>query len=74
MGRTAHDGSALLAPAWERYGKLPYIELEEGQIFTIEPRLYLKEHGVVTIEEMVVITSAGARWLSEPQKEIYIIK
>ena len=74
VGRTAHDGSALLAPAWERYGKLPYIELEEGQVLTIEPRLYLKEQGVVTIEEMVVITKDGARWLSEPQKEIYLIR
>jgi len=74
VGRTAHDGSALLAPAWERYGNLPYIELEEGQIFTIEPRLYLKEQGVVTIEEMIVITAEGARWLSEPQKKIYLIK
>ncbi len=74
VGRTAHDGSALLAPSWERYGKLPYLELEEGQIFTIEPRLYLKDQGVVTIEEMLVITSDGARWLSAPQKEIYIIK
>ncbi len=74
VGRTAHDGSALLAPSWERYGNLPYLELEEGQIFTIEPRLYLKEQGVVTIEEMIVITSDGARWLSKPQKQIYLIK
>lgn len=74
VGRTAHDGSALLAPSWERYGKLPYLELEKGQIFTIEPRLYLKDHGVVTIEEMLVITTEGARWLSAPQKNIYLIK
>ena len=74
VGRTAHDGSALLAPSWERYGKLPYLELEEGQIFTIEPRLYMKDHGVVTIEEMLVITAEGARWLSAPQKEIYLIR
>ncbi|MCK5003858.1 MAG: aminopeptidase P family protein [Candidatus Aminicenantes bacterium] len=74
VGRTAHDGSALLAPSWERYGKLPYLELEEGQIFTIEPRLYMKDHGVVTIEEMLVITAEGARWLSAPQKDIYLIR
>jgi Xaa-Pro aminopeptidase len=43
-------------------------------VFTIEPRLYLKEHGVITIEEMVVITKEGAEWLSKPQEEIYIIK
>jgi len=74
VGRTAHDGSALLAPAWERYGELPYIPLEESQVFTIEPRLYLKEFGVVTIEEMAVITESGARWLSEPQREIFLIR
>ncbi len=74
VGRTAHDGSALLAPDWERYGKLPFIPLEKSQIFTIEPRLYLKDHGVVTIEEMILITETGAEWLSEPQKEIYLIK
>ncbi len=73
VGRSAHDGSALLAPDWERYGNLPFIPLEKGQVFTIEPRLYLKEHGVVTIEEMVLITKDGAEWLSKPQREIYLI-
>jgi Xaa-Pro aminopeptidase len=74
VGRSSHDGGALLAPAWERYGKLPFIPLEEDQVFTIEPRLYLEDHGVITIEEMVVITRDGAEWLSEPQKEIYLIQ
>jgi Xaa-Pro aminopeptidase len=73
VGRSTHDGSALLAPAWERYGKLPFLPLEEGQIFTIEPRLYI-DQGVVTIEEMVLITAEGAEWLSAPQREIYLIK
>ncbi|MFC1476658.1 M24 family metallopeptidase, partial [Fibrobacterota bacterium] len=74
VGRSAHDGGALLGPTWERYGKLPLTPLEEGQVFTIEPRLYLKEHGVVTIEEMIYITADGAEWLSKPQEEIYLIK
>jgi Xaa-Pro aminopeptidase len=73
VGRSTHDGSALLAPKWERYGNLPFMPLEEGQIFTIEPRLYIPQ-GVVTIEEMVVITKDGAEWLSKPQTEIYLIK
>jgi Xaa-Pro aminopeptidase len=73
VGRSTHDGSALLAPAWERYGKLPFLPLEEGQVFTIEPRLYIRQ-GVVTVEEMVLITKQGAEWLSEPQREIYLIK
>jgi len=39
VGRSTHDGSAMLAPNWERYGKLPFIPLEEGQVFTIDPSL-----------------------------------
>lgn len=74
VGRSTHDGSALLAPKWERYGNLPFMPLEAGQVFTIEPRLYLETQGVVTIEEMVVITETGAQWLSAPQTEIYLIK
>lgn len=74
VGRSAHDGSALLAPDWDRYGNLPFMPLEEGQVFTIEPRLYLEKHGVATIEEMVVITKNGAEWLSKPQTEIYLIR
>lgn len=73
VGRSAHDGGALLAPDWERYGNLPFTPLEQGQVFTIEPRLYLKDHGVVTIEEMVIITRDSAQWLSKPQEEIYLI-
>lgn len=72
VGRSGHDGGGLLAPDWERYGKLPFTPLEEGQIYTIEPRLYIPQ-GVVTIEEMIVVTKDGAKWLSPPQKEIYII-
>jgi len=74
VGRSAHDGGALLAPAWERYGNLPFIPLEEGQVFTIEPRIYLKEYGVITIEEMIYINKNGAEWLSIPQEELFIIK
>jgi len=73
VGRSTHDGSALLAPKWERYGNLPFMPLEEGQVFTIEPRLYIPQ-GVVTIEEMVLITKDGAEWLSKPQEEIYLIR
>ena len=73
VGRSAHDGGALLGPSWERYGKLPFLPLEQGLVFTIEPRLYI-EQGVVTVEEMVLITKDGAEWLSEPQREIYLIK
>ncbi len=74
VGRYAHDGGALLAPAWERYGNLPYMPLEKDQVFTIEPRIYVKDFGVATVEEMVVITPDGAEYLSQPQNELYLVK
>jgi Xaa-Pro aminopeptidase len=70
VGRFAHDGTALLAPAWEKYGRKPFYLIEEGMVFTIEPRLTVPGHGIVTIEEMIVVTSTGAEYLSIPQKTL----
>jgi Xaa-Pro aminopeptidase len=73
VGRVAHDGGALLGPRWERYGNIPYLEIEENNIFTIEPRLPIKDYGIATIEEIIVVHKDGAEFLSNPQKEIYVI-
>jgi Xaa-Pro aminopeptidase len=72
VGRFAHDGTALLGPAWEKYARKPFQLLEEGMVFTIEPRLTVPGRGVVTIEEMVVVERDGARYLSTPQESIVI--
>jgi len=74
VGRVAHDGGALLGPRWERYGNIPYLEIEKNNIFTIEPRLPIKNYGIATIEEIIVVHEDGAEFLSKPQKEIYIVK
>ena len=73
VGRFAHDGTALLGPKWEKYARKPFQLLEEGMVFTIEPRLTVPGRGVVTVEEMVVVTKDGADWLSRPQKEILLV-
>jgi Xaa-Pro aminopeptidase len=73
VGRFAHDGTALLGPKWEKYARKPFQPLEEGMVFTIEPRLTVPGRGVVTVEEMVVVTKDGADWLSTPQKEILLV-
>jgi Xaa-Pro aminopeptidase len=74
VGRFAHDGTALLGPAWEKYANKPFRKLEAGMVFTIEPRLTVPGRGVVTIEEMVVVTPDGAEWLGRPQKDIILVK
>ncbi len=74
VGRFPHDGTALLGPPWEKYAQKPFQRLEEGMVFTIEPRLTVPGRGVVTIEEMVVVSKDGAEWLSTPQKELLFIR
>lgn len=73
VGREVHDGGAGLFPRWERYGQTPFMRLEAGQVFTIEPRLPVDGYGVVTIEEEVLITENGCEFLSTPQKELILI-
>jgi Xaa-Pro aminopeptidase len=73
VGRYSHDGTALLGPAWEKYAQKPFQKLEEGMVFTLEPRLTIPDRGVATIEEMVVVTKKGAEFLSKPQKDLLII-
>ncbi len=73
VGRYPHDGTALLGPAWEKYAQKPFQRLEPNMVFTLEPRLTVPGRGVVTIEEMVVVTDQGAEYLSVPQKELIVI-
>lgn len=74
IGRFAHDGGGLLSPRWERYGNLPYLPVEENQVFTIEPRLTIEGYGIATIEEEVIVKKDGCEFISSPQEEIYLIK
>ncbi len=73
VGRFAHDGTALLGPAWEKYANKPFEAVEEDMVFTIEPRLTVPGRGVVTIEEMVLVTAGGAEFMAEPQTELILI-
>jgi Xaa-Pro aminopeptidase len=73
VGRFAHDGTALLGPPWEKYASKPFETIEERMVFTIEPRLTVPGRGVVTVEEMVLVTADGAEYLAEPQKELILL-
>jgi Xaa-Pro aminopeptidase len=74
VGRFAHDGTAMLGPAWEKYATKPFIPVERGMIFTLEPRLTVPGYGTATIEEMVVVTADGAEFLSGPQTELVLVR
>ncbi|MBN2135272.1 MAG: aminopeptidase P family protein [Acidobacteria bacterium] len=74
LGREAHDGAGLFCPEWERYGGRPYLKIEIGQVYTIEPRLFVENHGTVTMEEEIVVTENGCEYLTEPQDELWLIK
>lgn len=73
VGRSAHDGAGTLCPRWERYKDVPYMRVEAGQVYTIEPRVYCAGYGTATIEEIVVVRKNGVEFLSKPQKELYCI-
>lgn len=72
VGRFAHDGTALLGPPWEKYARKPFVPLEEGMVFTLEPRLTVPGRGIATVEEMVVLRADGAEYLSTPQKTLLL--
>jgi Xaa-Pro aminopeptidase len=74
LGRFVHDGGALLGPNWARYKNTPFMELKEGQVFTLEPSLSVKGFGAVGIEEDVIVTKNGAEYLSKLQQQLFLVK
>ncbi|MBN2035872.1 MAG: aminopeptidase P family protein [Chitinispirillaceae bacterium] len=74
VGRFAHDGTALLGPAWDKYGQRPYKPLEENMVFAVEPRAAVPDRGTMTVEDMAIVTAGGAQWLSNRQNELLLIR
>jgi len=74
LGRFVHDGGTVIAPCWERYGKSPLGKLMEGNIFTLELETVLDGVGMISLEEDVVITPDGGRFLSKPQRSLACVR
>ncbi|MEA2070709.1 MAG: M24 family metallopeptidase [Asgard group archaeon] len=74
VGTQAHDGGTLLGPLWERYGDIPKGKVEQNQIFTLELHVNTENYGAVSLEEDIVITEDGCRFLVPRQKEFITIE
>lgn len=74
VGRQAHDGGTLLGPLWERYGEIPKGTIEENMIFTLELNVKTKNYGYVSLEEDIVVTKDGCRFLIPRQEKFRIME
>lgn len=72
LGRSVHDGGAVLGPKWERYGNTPDIPLEEGNVFTLELEILLPGIGCVGLEEDVAIINGVTKFLSKRQSKLMV--
>jgi Xaa-Pro aminopeptidase len=73
LGRAVHDGGGVLGPRWERYGDEPLRRVEAGQVYTLEPSVHLPEHGLLSLEEDVVVGERGAEFLSRFPRALPIL-
>jgi len=73
LGRAVHDGGGVLGPRWERYGTEPFEAVLAGSVYTLEPSVHLSEHGLVSLEEDVVVGATGATFLSRFPRTLPIL-
>ena len=71
VGTKTHDGGTLLGPLWERYRDIPKGVVEENMIYTLELNVKTKNYGYVSIEEDIVVTKEGCKFLI-PRQEKFI--
>lgn len=74
LGRAAHDGATVLGPRWERYKGICDLQVEAGNIFTLELHVVVPERGMMSLEEDVLVTGSGVEYLSTPQTELRYIR
>jgi Xaa-Pro aminopeptidase len=74
LGRSAHDGATVLGPQWERYAGIADMEVEVGNVFTLELHVIVPNRGITSLEEDVLVTADNVEYLSTPQEELRYIR
>jgi Xaa-Pro aminopeptidase len=80
IGLKVHDVGPMLGPDWkERYGDPIFFKIEAGQVFAVEPLIYVQpeslDHEISTaLEEDVVVEKDGSRLIGTPQTELILIR
>lgn len=69
LGRACHDGGPLLGPRWPRYGRTPEMQVEAGNVYTLELGVTTAA-GYIGIEEDVLVTDYGVEFLSRFQRTL----
>lgn len=74
IGQFTHDGGAMFAPRWDRYGDAAYGIIKAGMVLSLEPTI-LNPDGEYSVlcEEDILVTETGAEFLSERQKQLILI-
>lgn len=70
LGRACHDGGPLLGPLWPRYGRTPEMQVEAGNVYTLELGV-VTSAGYIGIEEDVLVTDEGVEFLSTFQRRLW---
>lgn len=73
VGRSVHDIGALIGPDTPRYRKKALYKLQENQVYAIEPSVIVDERFGFGIEEDIQVTKDGGRYLSNYQREIWVV-
>jgi len=69
VGKQAHDGGVNLGARWKIYKGKTDLPVEENNVFTLELEVRTKHYGQVSLEEMIVVTKDGCRFLIPPQEK-----
>jgi len=78
VGVWVHDIGTYIGPPHPHYGRKVELKLHEGEVFAIDPGIHmfskaLKAGVRIHLQEMVVVTREGGKYLVPPQRKLHLI-